>query len=88
MTDNGLLPRWWRCIAALWWGYCYATPYRPRHAYRFTLEESIYVDASTTGRGFGSALMDALIERCEQGPRRQMIAAVGMPPHNAIIAAA
>ena len=58
-------------------GYCYATPYRPRHAYRYTLEESIYVDASITGRGFGTALMDSLIARCEQGPWRQMIAVVG-----------
>jgi L-amino acid N-acyltransferase YncA len=46
-------------------------------AYRYTLEESIYVDASTTGRGFGTALMDALIARCEEGPWRQMIAVVG-----------
>ena len=58
-------------------GYCYATPYRPRQAYRYTLEESIYVDASITGRGFGTALMNALIARCEQGPWRQMIAVVG-----------
>ncbi|BEU79546.1 hypothetical protein EAG21025_28590 [Enterobacter asburiae] len=35
------------------------------------------MDASITGRGFGSALMDALIARCEQGPWRQMIAVVG-----------
>ena len=32
-------------------GYCYATPYRPRPAYRFTIEESIYVDAGMTGHG-------------------------------------
>jgi phosphinothricin acetyltransferase len=64
-------------------GYCYASPYRPRHAYRYTLEESIYVDASTTGRGFGTALMDALIARCEQGPWRQMIAVVGDGNNNA-----
>lgn len=58
-------------------GYCYASYYRPRPAYRFTLEESIYVDASTTGRGFGSALLSALIARCEEGPWRQLIAVVG-----------
>ena len=48
VTDNGLpwLVALYRGIVV---GYCYATPYRPRHAYRFTLEESIYVDASTTG---------------------------------------
>ena len=82
VTDNGL-PRLVALYRGIVVGYCYATPYRPRHAYRFTLEESIYVDASTTGRGFGSALMDALIERCEQGPRRQMIAVVGDGHNNA-----
>lgn len=58
VAENGLpwLVALYRGIVV---GYCYATPYRPRHAYRYTLEESIYVDASTTGRGFGSVLMDA-----------------------------
>ncbi|MNN76928.1 Phosphinothricin N-acetyltransferase [compost metagenome] len=64
-------------------GYCYAALYRARPAYRYTLEESIYVDASATGRGFGSSLMDALTERCEQGPWRQMIAVVGDGHNNA-----
>jgi phosphinothricin acetyltransferase len=73
---------WSRCIAASWW-VLLCHPYRPRHAYRYTLEESIYVDASTTGRGFGTALMDALIARCEQGPWRQMIAVVGDGNNNA-----
>lgn len=82
VTDNGL-PWLVALYSGIVVGYCYATPYRPRHAYRFTLEESIYVDASTTGRGFGSALMDALIERCEQGPWRQMIAVVGDGHNNA-----
>ncbi len=58
-------------------GYCYATQYRPRPAYRFTLEESIYVDTAMTGRGIGSRLLTALIARCEQGPWRQMLAVVG-----------
>ena len=76
VTDGGLpwLVALYRGIVV---GYCYATPYRPRQAYRYTLEESIYVDASTTGRGFGSTLLSALIARCEQGPWRQMIAVVG-----------
>ncbi|MDL4619229.1 GNAT family N-acetyltransferase [Citrobacter amalonaticus] len=58
-------------------GYCYATQYRPRPAYRFTLEESIYIDASMTGRGIGSLLMQTLITRCEEGPWRQMVAVIG-----------
>ena len=58
-------------------GYCYATQYRPRPAYRFTLEESIYVDTSMTGHGIGSLLMQTLITRCEEGPWRQMVAVIG-----------
>ncbi|MCS2170491.1 N-acetyltransferase family protein [Scandinavium sp. TWS1a] len=58
-------------------GYCYASQYRPRPAYRYTLEESIYVDASMTGHGVGSALLSRLIEVCEKGPWRQMVAVIG-----------
>ncbi|MBV8044110.1 GNAT family N-acetyltransferase [Pluralibacter sp.] len=58
-------------------GYCYAGPYRPRPAYRYTLEESIYVDASMAGRGVGSALLTRLIDMCEQGQWRQMVAVIG-----------
>lgn len=57
-------------------GYCYATPYRPRAAYRHTIEDSIYVDDAFRGRGIGRVLLKALIERCESGPWRQMIAVI------------
>jgi phosphinothricin acetyltransferase len=60
-------------------GYCYATPYRPRPAYRFTVEDSIYIDENFRGRGLGRTLLAALIERCEAGPWRQMIAVVADP---------
>ena len=58
-------------------GYAYATPYRPRAAYRFTVEDSVYAADGLAGRGIGSALMAELIARCEQGPWRQMIAVIG-----------
>ncbi len=58
-------------------GYCYASLYRPRSAYRHTVENSIYLAADCIGLGIGSQLMSALIARCEAGPWRQMIAAVG-----------
>jgi phosphinothricin acetyltransferase len=58
-------------------GYAYANAYRPRAAYRFTIEDSIYVDAAEVGRGCGQALLAKLIARCEQGPWRQMIAVIG-----------
>ncbi|CAN7687159.1 GNAT family N-acetyltransferase [Paraburkholderia hospita] len=57
-------------------GYAYATLYRPRIAYRFTIEDSIYIDDAYRGRGVGRALLAELIERCEQGPWRQMIAVI------------
>ena len=58
-------------------GYCYATQYRPRPAYRYTLEESIYVDTTMTAHGIGSRLLTALITICEQGPWRQLLAVIG-----------
>ena len=57
-------------------GYCYATPYRPRAAYRNTIEDSIYVNDAYRGRGLGRVLLQALIERCETGPWRQMVAVI------------
>lgn len=58
-------------------GYSYATAYRPRPAYRFTVEDSVYVADRLAGRGIGSALLAALIGRCEAGPWRQMLANIG-----------
>lgn len=58
-------------------GYCYASAYRPRAAYRHTVEDSVYVADGLAGRGIGSALLGALIARCEAGPWRQMIAVIG-----------
>ncbi|CAI0769713.1 GNAT family N-acetyltransferase [Serratia proteamaculans] len=63
-------------------GYCYATPYRPRPAYRFTVEESVYVADGQQGQGIGKALLAELIARCESGPWRQMLATVGNAKHN------
>jgi L-amino acid N-acyltransferase YncA len=60
-------------------GYSYATPYRPRAAYRYTVEDSIYIDESCRGLGLGRLLLEALIERCESGPWRQMIAVIADP---------
>ena len=58
-------------------GYAYATAYRPRPAYRHTVEDSVYVAEGFGGRGLGSALLGTLIERCEAGPWRQMLAIIG-----------
>lgn len=58
-------------------GYGYAGPYRTRSAYRFTVENSIYVDERHRGRGVGVALLEALVARCRSGPWRQMLAVIG-----------
>jgi L-amino acid N-acyltransferase YncA len=58
-------------------GYAYASPYRPRPAYRFTVEDSVYVDQHQHGKGIGTALLSGLIERCEAGPWKQMVAIIG-----------
>jgi L-amino acid N-acyltransferase YncA len=58
-------------------GYAYAGPYRPRPAYRFTVENSVYLDPSTHRRGIGLRLMQRLIAECEARGYRQMIAVIG-----------
>lgn len=58
-------------------GYSYATLYRTRSAYRYTLEDSVYIDSGFTGKGIGRALLSALITRCETGGWRQMITVIG-----------
>ncbi|MGJ4999242.1 GNAT family N-acetyltransferase [Bradyrhizobium sp. HKCCYLR20261] len=58
-------------------GYAYAGPYRPRPAYRFTVENSVYLAPASQRRGIGMRLMRALIEACEERGFRQMIAVIG-----------
>src|SRR5215471_3016081 len=58
-------------------GYCYAGPYRTRSAYRFTVEDSIYIDQTEAGRGLGRTLLTALLDRCAELGYRQMIAVIG-----------
>jgi L-amino acid N-acyltransferase YncA len=58
-------------------GYCYAALYRSRSAYRFTLEDSIYIDQAEVGRGLGRALLTNLLERCTELGYRQMVAVIG-----------
>lgn len=58
-------------------GYAYAAPFRDRSAYRFTVEDSIYIAADRLRRGYGALLLTELIARCEALGKRQMIAVVG-----------
>ncbi|MDR0378781.1 MAG: GNAT family N-acetyltransferase [Candidatus Accumulibacter sp.] len=57
--------------------YAYASPFRPRPAYRFTLEDSVYVAPELLGRGIGRALLDRLIDESAERDFRQMIAVIG-----------
>ncbi|MCC8957710.1 N-acetyltransferase [Bradyrhizobium sp. Pear77] len=58
-------------------GYAYAGPYRPRPAYRFTVENSVYLDPAVHRRGIGLRLMERLIAECDARGFRQMIAVIG-----------
>lgn len=58
-------------------GYAYAGPYRPRPAYRFTVENSVYLDPAAHRRGIGTLLLRDLIAACEAKGYRQMIAVIG-----------
>jgi L-amino acid N-acyltransferase YncA len=58
-------------------GYAYAGPYRSRPAYRFTVEDSVYVAPAVQGQGIGRTLLAALIEAAEARGFRLMIAVIG-----------
>ncbi len=58
-------------------GYAYANHFRPRPAYRFCLEDSVYLAPETVGRGFGRLLLAELLSRCEAAGARQMLAVIG-----------
>ena len=58
-------------------GYAYANHFRPRRAYRFCLEDSIYLHADARGQGVGRILLTELLTRCEVQGARQMLAVIG-----------
>lgn len=58
-------------------GYAYAGPYRPRSAYRYTVEDSIYLLPDQAGKGLGKLLLSEIIARCTSLGMRQMIAIIG-----------
>lgn len=58
-------------------GYAYASAYRTRPGYRYTVEDSVYVAPARTGRGIGRLLLSRLIDECEGRGYRQMLAVIG-----------
>lgn len=58
-------------------GYAYANAFRPRRAYRFCVEDSIYLAPQAAGKGLGRWLLAELIAQCEARGARQMLAVIG-----------
>lgn len=67
-------------------GYCYLSFYRERYAYRFTLEDSVYIDAQYQGRGIGRLLLSRAIVWAEERDFRQLVAIVGNSENSASLA--
>ena len=67
-------------------GFAYAAPFRPRPAYRYCLEDSIYVAEDCVGRGLGRLLLAELLALCESRGARQMLAVIGDSGNQASIA--
>ena len=57
-------------------GYAYAKPWNERPAYRHTVEDVIYLERASTGRGLGPVLLDALLDACRRAGARQVVAVV------------
>jgi phosphinothricin acetyltransferase len=79
------LPHLVACDGETVLGYAYAGPYRTRSAYRYTVEDSVYVAPEAIRRGVGRILLAAVIEACERAGYRQMIAVIGDSGHDASI---
>lgn len=67
-------------------GYAYASSYRSRAGYRWTVEDTVYVVSEAQGQGIGAALLAHLIEQCEARGFRQMIAVIGEAANGASVA--
>jgi L-amino acid N-acyltransferase YncA len=67
-------------------GFAYASPWRPKPAYRHTVEDTVYVSPARTGRGLGRALLGALLSWCEQAGARQVIAVIADTGSDASVA--
>jgi len=84
LVDAGY-PYFVACEGSTVVGFGYAGPYRPRFAYRTTVEDSIYLAPGARGRGIGGMLLRLLIDACASGGFRQMIAVIGDQQNQASI---
>ncbi|MEU6401501.1 N-acetyltransferase family protein [Streptomyces sp. NPDC046985] len=60
-------------------GFAYAGPWRPKPAYRHTVEDTVYLAPGATGRGLGSALLGALVDACAAAGARSIVAVIAEP---------
>ncbi|WP_091506281.1 GNAT family N-acetyltransferase [Amycolatopsis sacchari] len=60
-------------------GYAYCSPWKPRPAYRQTVEDSIYLAPDAVGKGLGGLLLDELLSRCGAAGIREVIAVIAAP---------
>ena len=67
-------------------GYAYASSWRPKPAYRYTVEDTVYISPSHLGRGIGRALLAALLTGCAQAGARQVIAVIADTGSDASVA--
>jgi L-amino acid N-acyltransferase YncA len=67
-------------------GYAYASPWRPKPAYRHTVEDSVYIAPGRTGRGLGRALLGPLLTRCADAGARQVVAVIADADSEASVA--
>lgn len=58
------------------YGFAYASPWRPKPAYRHTVEDTVYLSPGHTGRGIGSVLLGTLLAGCAEAGARQVIAVI------------
>jgi len=58
-------------------GYAYAGNWRPRPAYKYSVEDSVYIDHEAVGQGIGKALLPVLIDQCTRLGKKQMVAVIG-----------
>lgn len=58
-------------------GFAYAGPFRPRAAYRYTVEDSVYIAPDALGRGVGKAVLAGVLDACEAFGIRQVVAVIG-----------
>jgi phosphinothricin acetyltransferase len=67
-------------------GYAYASSYRTREGYRWTVEDTVYIEPWAQGQGVGRALLERLIDECQVLGFRQMVAVIGDVSNSASVA--